>query len=135
MRAVSSGTGGTGCGRRSDMGDLWTRKSSNAMAPHKAADFANGVRSFSGGLWRPVHKIASQGLGHGVSFGQSFRTNLRLVSQHQELSLEVMLPARKTTGFLNKVIILALILSPRHLNFANIIRGIAVNSCGAASVA
>src|SRR4051812_23048723 len=47
MRAVSSGTGGTGCGRRSDMGDLWTRKSSNAMAPHKAADFANGVRSFS----------------------------------------------------------------------------------------
>src|SRR4051794_27820883 len=26
MRAVSSGTGGTGCGRRSDMGDLWTRK-------------------------------------------------------------------------------------------------------------
>src|SRR4051812_5751387 len=47
MRAVSSGTGGTGCGRRSDMGDLWTRKSSNAMAPHKAADFANGVRSFA----------------------------------------------------------------------------------------
>src|SRR3954465_13528128 len=44
MRAVSSGTGGTGCGRRSDMGDLWTRKPSNAMAPHKAADFANGVR-------------------------------------------------------------------------------------------
>src|SRR3954467_12884916 len=30
MRAVSSGTGGTGCGRRSDKGDLWTRKSSNA---------------------------------------------------------------------------------------------------------
>jgi hypothetical protein len=27
------------------MGDLWTRKPSNAMAPHKAADFANGVRS------------------------------------------------------------------------------------------
>src|SRR3954471_13818031 len=48
MRAVSSGTGGTGCGRRSDMGDLWTRKPSNAMAPHKAADFANGVRSLSG---------------------------------------------------------------------------------------
>src|SRR3954463_15179000 len=47
MRAVSSGTDGTGCGRRSDMGDLWTRKPSNAMAPHKAADFANGVRSLS----------------------------------------------------------------------------------------
>src|SRR3954447_26054252 len=46
MRAVSSGTGGTGCGRRSDMGDLRTRKSSNAMAPHKAADYANGVRPF-----------------------------------------------------------------------------------------
>src|SRR3954447_21829088 len=45
MRAVSSGTGGTGCGRRSDMGDLWTRKASKAMAPHTAADFANGVRS------------------------------------------------------------------------------------------
>src|SRR4051794_7780050 len=59
----------------------------------------------------------------------------RLVSQHQELGLKVMLPAQKTTGSLNKVIILALILSPRHLNFANIIRGIAVNSCGAASVA
>jgi hypothetical protein len=28
------------------MGDLWTRKPSNAMAPHKAADFANGIRSF-----------------------------------------------------------------------------------------
>jgi hypothetical protein len=27
------------------MGDLWTRKPSNAMAHHKAADFANGVRS------------------------------------------------------------------------------------------
>src|SRR3954449_7494622 len=50
MRAVSSGTGGTGCGRRSDMGDLWTRKSSNALAPHKAADFANGVRDTVGEL-------------------------------------------------------------------------------------
>jgi hypothetical protein len=30
------------------MDDLWTRKPSNAMAHHKAADFANGVRSFSG---------------------------------------------------------------------------------------
>src|SRR5690348_13048760 len=48
MRAVSSGTGGTGCGRRSDMDDLWTRKPSNAMAHHKAADFANGVGPFSG---------------------------------------------------------------------------------------
>src|SRR4051812_3932046 len=82
-------------------------------------------QSFSGSLWRPVHKAASQGLGHGVSFGQSFRMNLRFVSQDRELGLKVMLPARKTTGFLNKVIILALILSPRHLNFANIIRGIA----------
>src|SRR3954471_14659392 len=52
MRAVSSGTGGTGCGRGSDMGALWTRKSSNAMAPHKAADFANGVRSVKAfALW------------------------------------------------------------------------------------
>src|SRR5215210_2202230 len=46
MRAVSSGTGETGCGRRSDMDDLRTRKPSNAMAHHKAADFANGIRSF-----------------------------------------------------------------------------------------
>src|SRR3954470_23948980 len=45
MRAVSSGTSGTGCGRGSDMDDLWTRKPSNAMAHHKAADFANGVLS------------------------------------------------------------------------------------------
>jgi len=30
------------------MDDLWTRKPSNAMAHHKAADFANGVGSFSG---------------------------------------------------------------------------------------
>jgi hypothetical protein len=30
------------------MDDLWTRKPSNAMAHHKAADFANGVRPFSG---------------------------------------------------------------------------------------
>src|SRR5215217_3229532 len=43
MRAVSSGTGGTGCDRRSDMDDLRTRKPSNARAAHKAADFANGV--------------------------------------------------------------------------------------------
>src|SRR5215210_353162 len=43
MRAVSSGTGGTGCCRRSDMDDLQTRKPSNAMALRKAADFANGV--------------------------------------------------------------------------------------------
>jgi len=28
------------------MGDLWTRKPSNAIAHHKAADFANGVRPF-----------------------------------------------------------------------------------------
>src|SRR4051794_30748347 len=41
MRAVSSGTGGTGCGRRSDMDDLQTRDPSNAAALHKAADFAN----------------------------------------------------------------------------------------------
>jgi len=47
MRAVSSGTGGTGGCRRSDMGDLQTRKPSNAMALRKAADFANGVRSLS----------------------------------------------------------------------------------------
>jgi hypothetical protein len=39
------------------MGDLWTRKSSNAMAPHKAADFANGVPTvFALGLrvWRKL---------------------------------------------------------------------------------
>src|SRR5215212_6007096 len=48
MRAVASGTGGTGCDRRSDMDNLRTRDPSNAMAHHKAADFANGVRSFSG---------------------------------------------------------------------------------------
>jgi hypothetical protein len=42
---VSSGTGGTGCGRRSDMDNLRTRDPSNARAAHKAADFANGVRS------------------------------------------------------------------------------------------
>jgi hypothetical protein len=29
------------------MDDLWTRKPSNAMAHHKAADFANGVVPFS----------------------------------------------------------------------------------------
>jgi hypothetical protein len=29
------------------MDDLWTRKPSNAMAHHKAADFANGVPSFA----------------------------------------------------------------------------------------
>src|SRR3954471_4809006 len=46
MRAVSSGTGGTGCGRRSDMDDLQTRDPSNAAALHKAADFANSVRPF-----------------------------------------------------------------------------------------
>src|SRR3954454_4508113 len=46
MRAVSSGTDGTSCSRRSDMADLRTRKPSNAMAHHKAADFANGVRPF-----------------------------------------------------------------------------------------
>src|SRR5215212_6379929 len=46
MRAVSSGTGGTGCDRRSDMDDLRTRDSSNARALRKAADFATGVRSF-----------------------------------------------------------------------------------------
>src|SRR5215210_8494227 len=46
MRAVSSGTGGTGCGRQSDMDDLPTREPSNARAPHKAADFANGVRPY-----------------------------------------------------------------------------------------
>jgi len=28
------------------MDDLRTRKPSNAMAHHKAADFANGIRSF-----------------------------------------------------------------------------------------
>src|SRR4051794_6782909 len=50
MRAVSSGTDGTSCSRRSDMGDLRTRKPSNAMAHHKAADFANGVGAFGGGL-------------------------------------------------------------------------------------
>src|SRR5215203_1324546 len=48
MRAVSSGTGGTGCGRRSDMDNLRTRDPSNARAAHKAADFANGVRSIDG---------------------------------------------------------------------------------------
>src|SRR3954470_23994221 len=48
MRAGSSGTGGTGCCRRSDMGDLRTRTPSNAMALRKAADFANGVLPFSG---------------------------------------------------------------------------------------
>src|SRR3954466_14432234 len=78
MRAVSSGTGGTGCGRRSDMGDLWTRKSSNAMAPHKAADFANGVRSYTDTLRRPVQKIASQAFEQGVSSGHPFRTKFIL---------------------------------------------------------
>src|SRR5215207_8549412 len=48
MRAMSSGTGGTGCCRRSDMDDLRTRDPSNARALHTAADFANDVRSFSG---------------------------------------------------------------------------------------
>src|SRR3954471_4137427 len=46
MRAVSSGTDATSGCRRSDMGDLRTRKPSNAIAHHKAADFANGVRAF-----------------------------------------------------------------------------------------
>src|SRR5215203_6326461 len=45
MRAVSSGTGGTGCDRRSDMDNLRTRDPSNTIALHKAADFANGVRT------------------------------------------------------------------------------------------
>src|SRR3954469_18595750 len=46
-------------------------------------------------------------------------------------------PARSPCGqaMLSRWIILALILSPRHLNFADRIRGIAVNSCGTSSVA
>jgi hypothetical protein len=38
------------------MDDLWTRKPSNAMAHHKAADFANGVRSFA--QQQSAHKLA-----------------------------------------------------------------------------
>src|SRR4051794_17198387 len=47
MRAVSPGTGGSGCGW-SDMGGLRAGNLPNAAAPHQAADFANGIRPFSG---------------------------------------------------------------------------------------
>jgi hypothetical protein len=45
MRAVSSGTGGSGCGR-SDMGGLRMGNPLNAAAGPNAADFANSIRSF-----------------------------------------------------------------------------------------
>src|SRR3954451_16271007 len=47
MRAVSPGTGGSGCGW-SDMGGLRAGNLPNAAAPHQAADFANGIRTFFG---------------------------------------------------------------------------------------
>src|SRR4051812_24101162 len=52
MRAVSSGTGGSGC-EESDMGGLRTIKSPNTSASPNAADFANGIRTFSG--YRNAH--------------------------------------------------------------------------------
>src|SRR5215203_5995422 len=37
-------------------------------------DFANGVRSFPGTLWRPVQNIGKRAFEHGISFAQPFRT-------------------------------------------------------------
>src|SRR3954465_5123359 len=83
MRAVSSGTGGTGCCRRSDMDDPQTRDPSNARALHKAADFANGVRSYTDALWSAVQKVALWGFEQGLSFGQSFWTGPQAPSAQQ----------------------------------------------------
>src|SRR3954470_22798903 len=62
-------------------------------APASPSAEVSSPRAPRAGLFQPAQKIASQGFGQGVSFGQSFRTNLRFVSQDQELNLKIMLPA------------------------------------------
>src|SRR3954449_10344250 len=66
MRAVSSGTGGSGC-EESDMGGLRTIKSPNTSASPNAADFANQGRRMRSADDQRGHEVVVPGGGFALA--------------------------------------------------------------------